>query len=250
MKLSIVTVCFNDLNGLKKTYGSILEVVNIPGDLEFEWVVVDGGSTDGTKDFLLSCKSVSNFVSERDAGIYDAMNKGTMLTKGEYVLYLNAGDMFCNSNSLLQLEKFLDGSDIVLAGANFTCQEEVLRYRKPRPLRSVWHSIPANHQAIAFRKSFLGGTPYNTAYEICGDYELLARLFVEGATSRVVNFPLVSFELGGVSTFSTRLLASEALKVQREVLELPIYLRGLSWVRRKVAMSTNLVICLFKGVRT
>ena len=90
--ITVITVCKDALKGLKETMDS----VSAQESAEFEYIVVDGDSTDGTKEFLSSCLKncpgnvIFSYVSEKDSGIYDAMNKGVRLAKGEYVLFLNA----------------------------------------------------------------------------------------------------------------------------------------------------------------
>ncbi len=106
IELSIVTVTLNDLSGLKSTLASILEQESLLGYERMksciEWVVVDGGSSDGTKEFLQGIDLAINFqwISEKDKGIFDAMNKGARLSTGGYLLYLNAGDKFVESSVL------------------------------------------------------------------------------------------------------------------------------------------------------
>lgn len=247
LKLSIVTVCFNDLVGLKKTAASILE----NSDLVFEWVVVDGGSSDGSSDYIRTNTLISRYIIEADKGIYDAMNKGTNIALGEYVVYLNAGDVFNGREALKQLVDMIHSDvDIIFSGALFTIGNKALRYRAPRSIRSVWHSVPANHQATIFRRTLLGNNPYNIEYKICGDYELIARLSNCNVTCQVVDVPLVCFELGGVSTLRINRLSIEAFKIQRRVLKQSTAICCISWVRRQLSLVVNLIttkLIQFKG---
>ena len=101
MTLSIVTVTRNNLEGLKKTYDSIANQTT----QAFEWVVIDGDSTDGTPEFV---KSVSRqpdiYIHEKDSGIYNAMNKGIKIARGDYLLFMNAGDIFASNNTLQETQ--------------------------------------------------------------------------------------------------------------------------------------------------
>ena len=91
MKVSIITIAYNNLEGLKDTYESIRRQTFS----DYEWLVVDGGSTDGTKQFLEEHDSELAFwCSEPDKGVYNAQNKGTRHAKGEYCIYMNSGDSF------------------------------------------------------------------------------------------------------------------------------------------------------------
>ena len=94
MLLSIITVAFRNLEGIVKTHASLAHLAQA-GDISFEWIVVDGGSSDGTSAFLegLSGEHRLRFVSEPDNGIYDAMNKGIAMARGRFALFLNSGDI-------------------------------------------------------------------------------------------------------------------------------------------------------------
>ena len=94
MLLSIITVAFRNLEGIVKTHASLAHLAQA-GDISFEWIVVDGGSSDGSSAFLegLSGEHRLRFVSEPDNGIYDAMNKGIAMARGRFALFLNSGDI-------------------------------------------------------------------------------------------------------------------------------------------------------------
>jgi glycosyltransferase involved in cell wall biosynthesis len=97
IKLSIVVVSLNTKNEFIKTIGSINSQVY----KNYEIIVIDGDSSDGTVDEILKVKeNFSNFIIEKDKGIYDAMNKGIRLSKGEWIFFLNSGDIFYNKNIL------------------------------------------------------------------------------------------------------------------------------------------------------
>lgn len=97
--LSVITVCLNDLSALRHTFASIYENA-VNNGVVFEWVVVDGGSDDGTVEFIERAKELSLcdivFSTEKDDGIFDAFNKGANLASGVWVHYLNAGDLYVN----------------------------------------------------------------------------------------------------------------------------------------------------------
>ncbi len=101
MFLSVVTVAFRNYEGVVKTWRSLRNLARDPG-LSFEWIVVDGGSEDGTREFLQKRHGEFNlrFISEKDRGIYDAMNKGIALAQGRYTLFLNSGDAFHDDAAL------------------------------------------------------------------------------------------------------------------------------------------------------
>ena len=91
MKVSIITISYNNLEGLKDTYRSIRQQTF----RDFEWIVVDGGSTDGTRDFLEEHDDeLAWWCCEKDKGVYNAQNKGTAHARGEFCIYMNTGDSF------------------------------------------------------------------------------------------------------------------------------------------------------------
>lgn len=95
MKVSVVTIAWNDLNGLKKT----IESVKSQNWLDVEHIVIDGGSTDGTAEFLRSATDIK-WVSEKDAGRYDAMNKGARLATGKLIWFMHSSDIFHSVDSI------------------------------------------------------------------------------------------------------------------------------------------------------
>jgi glycosyltransferase involved in cell wall biosynthesis len=110
MKLSIITINYNDAIGLKKTIDSVIH----QSYTDFEYIIIDGGSTDGSLDIIKENEShISYWVSEPDKGIYNAMNKGILVAKGEYLLFLNGGDWFCNKEVLVKLATDTNDYDII-----------------------------------------------------------------------------------------------------------------------------------------
>ena len=103
MLLSIITVAFRNLEGIVKTHASLAHLARAD-DISFEWIVVDGGSNDGTREYLENLNGIYNlrFVSETDNGIYAAMNKGITMAQGKFALFLNSCDIFQPFNCTLQ----------------------------------------------------------------------------------------------------------------------------------------------------
>lgn len=109
MKLSIITINYNNRNGLRETIESVISQTN----KDFEWVIIDGGSTDGSKELIeQNSKSISYFVSESDTGIYQAMNKGIVASHGEYLLFLNSGDSLFEKDTIENVLPLLSNVDI------------------------------------------------------------------------------------------------------------------------------------------
>lgn len=233
---SIITVVYNDVAGLALTTTSIASQVFS----DFEWIVIDGGSTDGTVEFLAQCDQASLcWVSEKDKGIYDAMNKGISRSTGEYLVFLNAGDAFPNVNALLLVSNALDASakpDVLFGGAEYIFADAGSVYRPPRDAsKYIWHGLPANHQATYYSRKFLNGLLYDVRYKICGDYYLIAKLYTMGFRATYLDKPLVKFSVGGTSYQNRVPLFLEPYVIQRDVLKLPFALRAASFLKRGIS---------------
>lgn len=230
--LSIVTVCWNDLQGLKATAESLRSQT----DREFEWVVVDGGSTDGTVEYLKGCDTVASYTSERDGGIYDAMRRGLLRVHGEYVWFLNAGDVACDSNVVSMITRSMRPDiDIAFFAVYLMFPRNVSRLRLARdPGRAIQYGVPGNQQGTIYRREILSPSLFLHDYRICGDYYLAAVLISSGARSAVFENPIANFFLGGVSTHRITSLAREAYAIQKEVLKLSEFRARLFMVRRLI----------------
>jgi glycosyltransferase involved in cell wall biosynthesis len=206
LKVSIITATFNREGTIKRAIRSI------KGQLyqNIEVVIVDGASTDGTITVVKPLLSKNDScVSEKDGGIYDALNKGIERSTGEIIGFLHSDDIFYNDSVISKVvESFKDESvDVVYGDACFFRKgnfKKTVRYYRSHELslkNLAWGQMPA-HTAMFVRKSIYqnyGG--FDTSYKICGDYEFLCRL-VSIVTPKSVYLPekIVRMQIGGVST--------------------------------------------------
>lgn len=239
INISVITVVFNDLDGLKRTKQSVSEQEGS----SFEWIVCDGGSGEKTTNYLMLLGKSVRWVSGVDRGIYDAMNRGVSMATGDYVVFMNAGDAFYDSNVLAKVAGVLSAggqvADILFGGAmlSFPGSGRMV-YRPPRLVEnSIWHGLPANHQATFYRKTLLDTTPYDLQYRLCGDYYLAAMLMRSGAHAVYLDEPLAIFEVGGQSYKRRRQLFVEPYRIQRDVLGLPFHYRLVSVAKRLVSTA-------------
>lgn len=236
--VSIVTIVLNDAKGLQKTHKSILS----QSFSNYDWIVIDGGSNDGAIEFLnsLSCP-ILMWSSQKDRGIYDAMNRGVSMCSGDYVVFMNAGDTFFNSETLARVAEYLSANspnaDVLFGGAMLSFSKSGrMAYRPPRLVKkSLWHGLPANHQATYYRRSLLSQTPYDLKYPLCGDYYLAATLMRNGACALYLDEPLAIFEVGGQSYKRLAQLFVEPYRIQRDVLNSPWHYRLASVLKRLVS---------------
>lgn len=196
--LSIVTVVRNDARRLLRT----LESVARQKSDRIEYLVVDGASSDGTPDLIRSHQGlIDRWVSEPDAGIYDAMNKGTRLCTGRYLMFLNAGDeLIADVATLVEASP---GECVLLYGrANMLFPDGSLSYVKGKRIRSPQRflkGMPLCHQAIIYRRDVMPS--YDTSFLIMSDRLLTYRLVREFgmARTRYLDATLVNYYEDGYS---------------------------------------------------
>lgn len=123
VKLSIITINLNNKAGLERTIQSVINQTY----KDFEYILIDGGSTDGSGDIIKRYEEKINYwVSEKDNGIYNAMNKGILRASGEYCLFINSGDFFIQSNLLYEMLSYINGEDILYGNGFFEAKNNTL----------------------------------------------------------------------------------------------------------------------------
>lgn len=197
--ISIVTICFNDKPNLTKT----VESIRAQSYDNFEWVVVDGKSTDGTPEYLRNLDIPNlRWISEPDTGIYNAFNKGADLSDGDYVIYICAGDRFCAPDTLTQVARFMSdnpGFDIYYADS-FEVDGQGNRYlRAARDHTKIWWNLFTHHQSIFYSRACFDELRYDENYRIGGDYAFTAELLHRGRKAVRMPFATSEFLLGGTS---------------------------------------------------
>ncbi len=210
MRFSIVTVTRNNLAGLQETQKSIAA----QGFTDFEWIIIDGASTDGSIAFLTTQqeetgKEEMRWISEPDHGIYDAMNKGLRLSTGDYVLFLNAGDSLADADCLQKLSK-IDGDFIY----GDSC--EGLHYKRARSHTQVVTGMFTHHQAMLYRRGLIGDLCFDTRYTIAADYKFTLAFLRRTKSIFYVPTPLCRFEPGGISQTQVRAGRVEQFRIRRE----------------------------------
>ncbi|QMJ04101.1 colanic acid biosynthesis glycosyltransferase WcaE [Citrobacter freundii] len=231
MLLTIITVAFRNLQGIVKTHASLAHLAQA-GDISFEWIVIDGGSADGTQAFLenLNGENRLRFVSEPDNGIYDAMNKGIALARGRFALFLNSGDILhADAASFIRQLKTQSDKAMVIGDALLDFGDGNKIKRRAKPGWYIYHSLPASHQAIFFPVSGLHTWRYDLQFNVSSDYALAAKLYKSGYAFKKLSGLVSEFSMGGVSTTNNLELCRDAKKVQRQILHMPVFWAELSW---------------------
>lgn len=220
MKISIITVCYNSANTICKTLRSVRKQTY--GDIEH--IVVDGGSLDRTLAVIDAEGShVTRLVSERDNGIYDAMNKGIQLATGDIVAFLNADDFYKDANVLARVAQVMqvEELDALYGDVEFfrPGQQDVVvrRYNSARfnADRLGWGWMPAHPALFVRRTLFERYGMFRTDYRIAGDFEFIARVFKHPELRhRHLPKSLVCMQMGGISTSGWR----ATLQLNREMM--------------------------------
>ncbi len=204
--ISVITVTLNQIDNLKSTIASIQDFANHNPNVQIEHVVIDGNSKDGTKEFLISQKCpYLIYISEKDNGIYEAMNKGVKIAGFDFVVFINAGDTVELKKLDLALIQVLKNGLIEdkLAGFAFSVIYKLgIRVRRviSRQVDSFNPKMPGIHQGMLYLRIRLLEMPFNENYKICGDYEQFARMFSSGYHFTPIDEIFSTLYAGGISS--------------------------------------------------
>lgn len=219
MKLSIVTINLNNKDGLKRTIKSVIS----QNYKNFEWIVIDGGSKDGSLEILNDYSlHFDYFISEIDNGIYNAMNKGILHAHGEYLLFLNSGDILISINTLQKIIPFLYENDFIVGREISEKGEKKLRCVNKIYLNYflILNSLP--HQATFIKRElFFKYGFYNENFKIVSDWWFtIITLILGDANIRILNLPICYYDTKGLSSINYNQMIKEKLGLL-ENLKLP-----------------------------
>jgi glycosyltransferase involved in cell wall biosynthesis len=237
-KVSIITVCFNSAKTIRDTIESVL-FQDYP---DIEYIVIDGGSNDQTLEVVKEyADRIAVIVSEKDHGIYDAMNKGIALANGDIVGMLNSDDVYINKHAVSDLMRKMRDAKVDSVFADLVIVDpdnidKVIRYYDssyftPNKFKYGW--MPA-HPTFFVKKALYDKVgPYSLDYQISADYEMLIRLlWVQKASYAYLQKPIVRMRYGGTSTADL----SRNLLLNREIVR----------ACRANGIYTNLFLVLLK----
>ena len=201
MKLSVITICYNEKDTIRDTIESVLN----QNFTDFEYIIIDGNSQDGTKDiFREYSDSFSKIISEPDNGIFDAMNKGLDHSAGEYVFFLNAGDILVDKNVFENIFSNSNSEDILYGDVIFKYSSGIMMRRKsPRILTPQYFFVDSlNHQTTFIKRYLMKEIGhFDTSLKITADYDLILNaIFNKKCSTLYVSLPVTYFNLGGISS--------------------------------------------------
>lgn len=207
MRLSIITVNLNNRDGLKKTIESV-----IPQTFkDFEWIVIDGGSNDGSKELIEQyAEHFSYWVSEPDKGIYNAMNKGIRVAKGEYIQFLNSGDWLYDNTALERCFSHGFDADIAYGDILFYKAEgkEECHYPQCMSLRFLY-KFSLGHPASFIKRELFQAELYDETLKIVSDWKFFLRQAIRNKRFEYINEMVSCFVTDGISSVNIELLNRE-----------------------------------------
>jgi len=222
-KLSIITVCYNNRNGLQKTMQSVVNQTFT----DYEYIIIDGGSTDGTVDLIKANEQyIDYWVSEKDNGIYNAMNKGIKVANGEYCYFLNSDDCIAAPNTLEKIfDKVKNNPDIIYGNLAILKNEKlnsVAKYSSKITLYSFYRFKNAIHHQASFIKKdlFEKYGYYDEKIKLISDWVFFYQVIAQNsATTQYVNEVFAIFTAGGASYTYSLVDYNEAAQIKNKILE-------------------------------
>jgi len=246
ISISIITINLNNAKGLKKTFDSIF----CQNFKNFEYIVIDGGSTDGSLNLIQNnIKNIVFWVSEKDNGIYSAMNKGLNQAKGKYVLFLNSGDELFDEKALEVIDFNQISQDFIYFDVQFIGANEKYYHTYPDNLDFNYflkYSLP--HQATLIKRElFYRFGNYNETFKICSDWEFFILAIIKNNASylHIKNIFSKMYRDGtSCNSQNIKIIQFEKKKVLKK--HFSIYL--VNYIKTKELIQKSLIYYLFKKI--
>jgi len=200
--ITIVTVCKNAKATIRNTMQSVLDQTFT----NYEYIIVDGLSTDDTckiiKEYINKFKNKGitiKYISEKDKGIYDAMNKAINMAEGKWINFMNADDKFNNNYVLEKIFKHkLENYDIIY-GNTVQINKNQKVFSKGRPLRAIKNNLPFCHQSCFTKTILMKKHPFNLSYKIASDYNFFLGAYFNSYRFHYINITIADYSLEGFS---------------------------------------------------
>ena len=217
MKYSIITINYNHHDGLKKTIESVI----IQSCKDYEFIIIDGGSTDGSREVIEQFSVHINYwVSEPDKGIYNAMNKGIKAANGEYLIFMNSGDTFYNERALESSLPFLK-YDIVQGITKNQDKTETPLCLVQIPGKTQLFSPSLHHQSCFFNKKLFNNFLYDENYKIVSDWKFyIEQVIFHDCTYSYMPIKVAIYEGGGISDYQKEIEFDERIDIIKKITKL------------------------------
>jgi len=231
-RVTIVTVVYNSAKLLEKTIQSV--IVQTYQDMEY--IIIDGGSTDGTLEIINKYReNISCFISEPDKGIYDAMNKGVKYAAGEWIAFLNAGDVYYSPETIEEMMDRAVSDCGIIYGDTINSDG---KYEKARKLYMMNFAMCFCHQSCLVRKEYLLIRPFNISYKICADYDFFLWCRQSKKVFLYISKPISVFDINGYAAQHIAELVAE----KEEIIKSELRSRILIYHLYKCARAVRLLV--------
>lgn len=196
MNISIITINYNNLQGLKETVSSVLsqEYKNK------EYIVIDGGSNDGSREYITEqADKLHYWVSERDGGLYNAMNKGIVKSTGDYLIFMNSGDIFFDKHVLSEFFENKNYEADILYGNTVYKYGDKGIVRFPQNLVVMQYELPFCHQSCFVKGDLMRSNLYDESYKLIADYAFFYSCWKKNRIFQHINKIVAIYDTTGVS---------------------------------------------------
>ena len=216
-KYSIITINYNNGKELRRTIESVIN----QSFRDVEYIIIDGGSTDDSVDIIKQyAEHIDFWISERDHGVYNAMNKGLKHANGEYVNFMNSGDSFYSPHVLEEIDRQICDTDILFGNV---CDSVSGRIYGGIPAGSELTFLTLKkeilcHQGTFYRRSIFDSHPYDESLKLIADWKVNVQAIVfDNCKVKVVDTIVANYDLTGMSSTQSQLHAEERRKVMSEL---------------------------------
>ncbi len=214
--VTIITVTYNAEKHLEQTIKSVIEQ-DYPN---IEYIIIDGGSSDGTLDIIKHYKDhINYYISEPDRGIYDAMNKGIEQSAGNWINFLNAGDTYCKKTTIKEISSYITEDIDLISGDIYYVNNNKKKYLKARGLTSVFNGMFCYHQTLFTKSKLLKKYNFNLTFNIAGDYDFVLKCYINNYHFKFLDFAVANYLGGGISERNRILARIEEIFIQSRYLE-------------------------------
>ncbi len=238
-KLSIITINYNNALGLQKTVESVIS----QRYLDMEYIIVDGGSTDNSIDIIKEYEAfIDKWVAEKDKGIYNALNKGIKMATGDYLLFLNSGDHFYNSDVLINNVHHINSKDLIVFDIHLYGLGYDYIHSHPDELQfSFLFEETFAHQSVFIKRSLFDKIGlYDETLKVVSDWKFFIYAIASGATYICIHNVLSTFYFGGISSTAEGISIRKAERENVLKNEFSLYYKDYKFLQeQKQILNTN-----------
>lgn len=238
IEFTIVTVTFNCEDSIEKTMKSVF----CQTYTQYEYIIIDGKSTDRTTEIIRKyADKLTTFVSEKDRGIYDAMNKGAALARGKWILFLNSGDVLADASVLEKVAQrtAITTSDIIYGDIFVRKHGNLIIREASEPTNK--HRMYFCHQSAFTRTVLIKTNPFDLRFKLSADFYFFKQCYYQNFRFEHLSLPLVIYDLTGISNTNRLAGLTENLRI--------IKLLDKGWIRYKHLFHLYPVIFRLKMVK-